>query len=197
MTGFVDPGKIQTNSGAQQGDLLVVTKPLGMGAISTGIARARISSEVAQDAMVCMATLNRGAMEVAVEVGVDAMTDVGGYGIAEHANEMAEAAGLTVELELKRMPLFEQALELVRTGMHSNAFRNTRAYLGSRPRARRGVDSRLVTLALDAETSGGLLLAVDKGKVDALCDGLKARGAPAAAIVGRFVARRSCPVVLV
>jgi len=196
VTGRIHPDRIMTNAGAKVGDVLILTKPIGMAAISSGIKKGKISTDVATRAMDCMATLNKGGAEAAAEASVRALTDVTGFGLGGHAVEMANGSGLTVEIDLDKVPVFESARELAAAGMCSGAAKRTRSYLGAGLHVREGLDPLLVELALDAETSGGLLIGVAEERVNDLLRELEARKTPAAAVVGRFVPRGEHSIIL-
>lgn len=196
VTGTIDPGRIMTNGKARPGDLLVLTKRLGMGAISTGIKKRRVPDDIAHGAMEQMATLNKGAAEAALASEVQCMTDITGFGLLGHAREIAEASGVTVEIDSGKVPAFASALDLIAKGVLSGGAKRTRAFLGDRLRIEPDVAEPLQELCLDAETSGGLLIAVAEERVDALLADLESKGAPCAAIIGRIVARDRAPLVL-
>lgn len=196
VTGRIHPDRIMTNTGAKPGDVLVVTKPIGMAAISSGIKKDVLPADIALRAMDCMATLNKGGAEAAASCGVKALTDVTGFGLAGHAVEMANGSGLTVEIELDKVPIFEGAYELAQKGMCSGAAKRTRSYLGQRLHQDEGLDPLRVELSLDAETSGGLLIGVAEDRVDELLRMLEANETPAAAVVGRFIPRSEHSILL-
>ncbi len=196
VTGRIHPDRILTNAGARAGDVLVLTKPIGMGAIATGIKSEKISEEIARRAMDCMATLNKGGAEAAEAVQADTMTDVTGFGLSGHAVEMAHGSGLTVEIDLDKVPVFESAYELVAGGMISGGAKRTRSYLGDDLLIGSGLDVHLVDLSLDAETSGGLLIGVAEDKVDQLLSELEVRKTPAAAVIGRFKPKGEHSIIL-
>jgi len=196
VTGRIHPDRILTNASAKEGDLLVLTKPIGMGAISTGIKNGKIGEDVARRAMECMATLNKGGAEAAEAVHADSMTDVTGFGLSGHAVEMAHGSGLTISIELCKIPVFESAYELAAAGMISGGAKRTRSYLGEDLLVRDGLDAHLVDLSLDAETSGGLLIGIGEDRVDELNRELEARNTPAASIIGRFEAKGQHSIIL-
>ena len=177
VTGVVHPQEVITNAGGQPGDALVLTKPLGAGAITTALKRGREAP--LQDAVDTMTTLNRDAAVAARAAAVNAMTDVTGFGLLGHLHELAEASGLAAELEDSAVPFIAPAVELLEDAESSVAggTRRNRAYAeqfsvfdGSVPEARRW-------LVCDAMTSGGLLAAVPADRAPAL----------PGAIVGRLV----------
>ena len=160
VTGLVHPQRFWRNGGAKVGDVLVLTKPLGMGPISTAIKRECCSPELALAAMQQMATLNKAACEAVLDLAVHGATDVTGFGLIGHSLEMAEGAGLRLELQASALPVLAGALELVRDGVMSGGCTRGKTHYGPKVTIGSGVDPALADLVFDAETSGGLLLAV-------------------------------------
>lgn len=196
VTGTIHPDRVLTNAAAKAGEWLVLTKPLGMGAISTGIKKDRVPEDLALRAMEQMAMLNRNAAEALLEAGVRATTDITGFGLLGHATELADASGVSLEIEASKVPAFESALELIGEGVLSGGAKRTKSFLGDRLEVADGVDERLAKLCLDAETSGGLLASVEEDALDALVRDLKARGTLAADVIGRVVPRQGASVRL-
>ena len=189
VTGLVHPQKFWPNGGARAGDVLVLTKPLGMGPISTAIKREKVSADVALAAMQQMATLNKAACEAVRDLEVHGATDVTGFGLMGHACEMAEGAGLCLQLRAADLPVLPGALDLVRAGVMSGGCARGKAYYGPRVRIDAVVDAALADLVFDAETSGGLMLAVPAAIADRVVQRLRDAGAPSHAVIGRFVPR--------
>ena len=189
VTGLVHPDRILRNDTARPGDLLVLTKPLGMGAVSTAIKQEKIDEATALAAQVQMATLNKGAMEAALEVGVRASTDITGFGLCGHARNVANASRVTLRFDHQRVPAFPGALDLIRKGIVSGGVSRARKQTGDTFTIGPSVPAEMGDLCLDAETSGGLLLAVPAERADALVAALAARRTPCAAIVGEVIPR--------
>lgn len=192
VTGLVHPERFWRNGGARVGDALLVTKPLGMGAVSTALKKDKIDAahlRMAAEAMHVMAFLNKAAAEIAAASVVHAATDITGFGFAGHACEMADGAGLQLEIDASRLPLMAGALELVRAGALSGGCARGKQHFGPRVDVGAGVEAALGDLVFDAETSGGLLLSVPEHEADALSRRLEEAGVPAHAVVGRFVER--------
>ena len=188
VTGTVHPERVWRNSTGQAGDILVLTKPIGSGAVTTAIKKDRMSPSVAARAVETMAMLNRGAAEAAAEVGITAATDVTGFSVLGHAIEMADGAGLGLELWSNAMPVLDGATAALVEGIAPGATRRNLAHFGARVNWDSSVDAIQRQLMGDPQTSGGLLLAVSADRRDALIDALKARGALAAAPVGVLTA---------
>ena len=190
VTGLVDPAAVLTNAGARVGDVLVLTKPLGTGFVTTAAKKEACPPAVLDHAIAGMIQLNalgRDALNAAG--GVQAVTDVTGFGLAGHAAEMAQGAGLTVEIDTHALPIIPGAADLAVPRFHTRASRTNREFLAGILQIEPGVDPLGIEFAYDPQTSGGLLIAIDPGRVDRLVAELRSRGALAQAIVGRVVAR--------
>jgi selenide,water dikinase len=168
VTGMVERQKLVTNAGAQPGDVFYLTKPLGMGTMTTAAKSARVDAGAMQPAIAQMAELNRAAAEAMISVGANACTDVTGFGLCGHALNVAAASGVTARIELERVPIFDGAHGLAAEGFCSGGSKRGRAALGDRVQVAGGLDEALVSLAFDAETSGGLLIAVPEANAQAL-----------------------------
>jgi len=178
VTGLVDRRRIAANSGAHPGDLLYLTKPLGMGAMTTAAKQRKIAWKDLEPAARQMAALNDRAAAAMTAAGAHACTDVTGFGLVGHARNVARASGVTLRIDLARVPVFPGALDLVRAGVVSGASARGRKALED-VRVREGADEALVRLVFDAETSGGLLIAVGAEEGPVLERELVARGLPA------------------
>ncbi len=191
VTGIVHPNRWWPNGGGREGDVLVLTKPLGMGPVSTAIKRAKATRQMEAGAMRQMAMLNRAAAEAMQGLKVHGATDVTGFGLMGHSCEMAEGAGLTLDLRAADVPLFPGALELVRAGVFSGGCSRGKAYLSTRAQIADSVDEALGNVFYDAETSGGLLLALPESDGDKAVRRLRDAGAPCHQIIGRFRVRKA------
>ncbi len=194
VTGEVRPAAMLGNEGARAGDALYLTKPIGCGAVTTGIKTGKTKPEQAAAAMASMTTLNRAAAEAAVEAGASASTDVTGFGLLGHAANVARASAVTFVFEAERLPLLPGARELVGKRVVSGGAARTREALGAECEYGAGAPADLVTLALDSETSGGLLLSIASDRAPKLESALAARGVLAARVgsvepKSRFVVR--------
>ncbi len=190
VTGIVRPDRFWPNSGAQAGDVLLLTKPLGMGPIATAIKRQRCEGVDVGAAMAQMATLNKAAMEAVLDLEVHAATDVTGFGLLGHACEMAEGAQLALDLWARALPVFPGALELVRSGVTSGGCSRGKQHFGPRVALAGAVDAALSDLCFDAETSGGLLLALPQASASEAERRLAEAGTPCVAVVGAFTPRQ-------
>lgn len=189
VTGFVHPQKWWPNSGARAGDALLLTKPIGMGPVATSIKRQKSGAVDVQAAMASMATLNRAACEAVRDLEVHGATDVTGFGLVGHSYEMAEGSGLVLQLEAAQLPVFPGALDLVRNGVMSGGCSRGKQWFGPKVILGEGVDPALADLCFDAETSGGLLLAIPEALVEVATRRLREAGSPCHARIGAFRAR--------
>ena len=176
ITGTIDPKKVVTNAGAQVGDQLVLTKPLGTGILATAIKGRMLSHEAEQEAIRWMATLNRDAAEAMQAIGVHACTDITGFGLLGHALKMAVSSGVDIQFWSSHMPILPSVLEMANMGMiPAGSFAN-RKYCQQSVTIEKDVDALMVDCMADAQTSGGLLIAVPRGRAEALNAELERRG---------------------
>ena len=196
VTGEAHPDAFWRNSGAQEGDVLLLTKPLGMSPVATAIKKQVADADMARRAVEQMAMLNHAASEAVLDLPVHAATDVTGFGIMGHGAEMAVGAGLTLHLRAGAVPVFEGALELARQGMVSGGCKRGRENLEGRYTLAAGVDQALADVMFDAETSGGLLIAVPEDEADKAQRRLRDAGTLTNALVGQFRAGTGIVVVV-
>ena len=180
VTGTVHPDKVWRNGGALPGDALVLTKPLGTGLVTTAAKGEMAEADHITTAMRWMTTLNKDAALVLRNLDPHAVTDVTGFGLAGHAAEMAEASGCALELDLEALPAMPGALEAAATGLVPVGAGKNRTSIAAVLEIADGADELRVDLALDPQTSGGLLAAVSPDAAESLV-----RRLPGAAIVGR------------
>lgn len=183
VTGVVDPARIVRTSGARPGDRLVLTKPLGVGVLTTALTHGRGSPEIAARVLPVMAQLNRAAAEAMQAVGVSACTDVTGFGLLGHLREIARQSGVGARVALGRVPVLAGAWDLLRAGVISQGTENNLRLLRDEVRWHPAVAAEGRTLLCDAQTSGGLLIAVPAERAETLLATLAA-GAVAAADIG-------------
>jgi len=186
ITGTVHPDQIIANAGARPGDRLVLSKPIGTGIISTAIKAGSADPSVRDAAVSTMSRLNAAASRAAVETGVHAGTDVTGFGLLGHLSEMLTGEDLGAEIRFERVPVLGGARDLARAGnVPGGSKRNLTAVAPITDFGAADDISRI--LAVDAQTSGGLLLAVAPEKVDSLAERLRS-GGDDAAVIGEIVA---------
>ena len=165
-TGLIDPDRIITNSHAQVGDRLYLTKPLGTGLITTGIKRNAVGAELASIVTAQMAQLNKKASELMLRFGAHAATDVTGYGLLGHALEIARASRVTIRIYSERLPLMPEALKLAEAGMIPAGSKANREYVQNYAAIPETVDENLLLVMFDAQTSGGLLISIPEGRAE-------------------------------
>jgi selenide, water dikinase len=192
VVGTVHPDDVLANAGARPGDALVLTKPIGLGVISTAVKRDAATPELVADAVHVMTTLNASARDAALELGhaTHAATDVTGFGLLGHLREMLAASGVAAEVDAAAVPVIEGVRELLAAGMVAGGTQRNHAFVsdvvdwGALP------ENEQLLLA-DAQTSGGLLIAVAPERASTLVDALERRGTPAAAVIGQAKAGRA------
>jgi selenide,water dikinase len=185
VIGEVHPDRTLSNAGACAGDVLVLTKPLGTGILSTALKRDALLEAGMADAVRSMTTLNDGAARAAVEVGVSAATDVTGFGLLGHLGNMLEASRVAAEIAYETLPLLPHARNLAARGIiPGGSQRNLQAAVKVEWADDLAPEDRI--LCVDAQTSGGLLLAVPPENEAALLDALRRAETPAAAVIGRL-----------
>ncbi len=196
VTGTVHPERYWSNATARVGDALLLTKPLGMGAVSTALKKGLLEGrdDLLVAAMTQMATLNRIAAEVLADFEVHAATDVTGYGLAGHAREMADNAGVTMVVRAGSLPVFEGASGLVEAGAVSGGGKRARASDAAKVGFSAAVPEPLRAMVFDAETSGGLLVALPAAQAERAAARLRDAGAPAGAVVGEVGVREDVAV---
>lgn len=184
VTGLINPGKQVENSGAKPGDALVLTKAIGTGVVTTAGKAGVVDEDVLAEAVEAMATLNRGASEAMLEVGVNAATDLTGFGLMGHLHTMMKASETSARLKLSDVPVLRGVRELLERGVAPGGTHRNLESLSGHIDWADGLTELDQLLACDAQTSGGLLIAVDPSKVSQLQDSLKAHGCKFAAVVG-------------
>ena len=187
VTGYVEEDLVVRNAGTTVGDALVLTKPLGLGILTTALKRDIVSEEEIEAAVQAASLLNRAAREAMREVGVSAATDVTGYGLLGHLTEMLEASGVGADVHRGSVPVWERAVPLANDGVYPGGLENNREYLEGRVTAD-GVDQDDLLPLYDPQTSGGLLVAVPDSRASALVGALEKRGVMGA-VVGEVVER--------
>lgn len=168
VTGVIDPANVVTNANAQPGDALILTKPIGTGAISTGIKRGAAREAAVEAAMNAMMTSAAPAAEAMRNARAHACTDVTGFGLLGHAYEMARASDVCLVIEADRVPLLPDVLDLIGQGMLTRGDKNNRAYVGETVRIATHISREMQSALFDPQTAGGLLISIERSKADAL-----------------------------
>lgn len=184
ITGLVSPAKVWTNAGAQPGDALILTKPLGTGILATAIKGGLISAGAEKQVIEVMATLNNKAAWVMSAYPVHACTDITGFGLLGHALEMARESKVTISMEVKKVPILSEVLEYSGMGLVPAGSYANRNFCASHVRQIASIDPLYLDILADAQTSGGLLFALPAGEARQALSNLHAAGVIDAALIG-------------
>lgn len=190
VTGFVHPSRITANSTARPCDALVLTKPVGVGVVMGALKAGRIGFDDAREAVESMTTLNKTASEAMMEVGVNACTDVTGFGVMGHAMELAKGSGVSIEIRANEVRLFPGTRELMKDRANRPGTLASNMEYVMRDAEAIGIPEDLLMCLFDPQTSGGLLISVAKEKLDALLSNLRARSVEPM-VVGRVLEREA------
>ena len=196
VTGLIHPGKILANAGAQPGDALILTKPLGIGIITTAIKRGRVSSDTIAKAIRVMTTLNRDASEVLLSFRCHAATDITGFGLLGHGCEMAEASHATLRFHAASVPFLAEAYPLAEEKIFPGMIAKSWNLIEPKVAMAESVAEPLRMILLDPQTSGGLLAAVHPRDRDSLLETLHSRGVDAA-YVGDVETQGNASIIVV
>jgi selenide,water dikinase len=192
VTGFVEEGRVVRNAGARPGDVLVLTKPVGFGILTTALKRELVSEEEIEDAVDVAATLNKGARAALRRVEVSAATDVTGYGLLGHLSEMLRASEAGAVVRRSEVPVWERAVSLAAKGCYPGGLKNNSEYLGEVVRTD-GLSGEDMLPLYDPQTSGGLLVAVPGGRSGEFVRALEDHGVTGT-VVGEVVEGRGIVV---
>ncbi len=195
VTGVIDPNKIATNSGARAGDVIILTKPIGTGVISTGIKWGKTNEGVASKSVETMLTPGRYAAEAMREFGVKGATDVTGFALLGHAWEMAKASQVTIELDSKAVPLLEGALELAAQGMLTSGDKTNREYVGKDIEVADLIGKETRSLLFDPQTAGGMLISIPPERATDMLARLRENYSQAE-VIGRVLERGACSITV-
>lgn len=195
VTGIVNPREIITNAGAQPGDRLFLTKPLGTGLITTGIKRGKVSTELETLVTNEMAKLNRSAAEAMASTEVHAATDITGFGLIGHVLEVAHASSVSIQLDSSQLPLLPDVLKLAEAGMIPGGANANRSFLSNRVSIASNVTESLQRVLFDPQTSGGLLIVVPENVAGSFSEELAGRDLYSQSI-GKVIALGSTPIIV-
>jgi selenide,water dikinase len=187
VTGTIHPDRVIHNNGARPGDLLILTKPLGTGIISTAIKGNAASAEATAAITKSMTTLNRKASELMLAAGVNACKDISGFGLLGHAAEMIEGTGVGMVIEAAAVPVFPAARDYAEMGMIPGGLHRNRDFRKDIIDIARSVPQYLQDILFDPQTSGGLLIAAPQQKAARLLEKMHQEGVTEAAIIGEVV----------
>jgi len=195
VTGVIHPGKVARNAGARQGDVIILTKSIGTGVISTGIKFAKASNEAVERSVQTMLTPGKYAAEAMREFGVAGATDVTGFALLGHVWEMAKASKVTIEIDAATVPLLDSALELASQGLLTSGDKTNREYVGQDIKIDSTVGKELCCLLFDPQTAGGMLISIRADQADALLARLREKYKDAT-IIGRVTDRQQHSILV-
>ncbi len=196
VTGVVHPNRILTNARARPGDRLILTKPLGTGIITTAVKGGIASQEAITKITESMTTLNRAASEVMLEVGVNACTDITGFGLLGHALEMAMASEVAIVIQSQSVPIFPETEEYASRGMVPGGTGRNRDFSSCRLEISGPVPNGRMDILSDPQTSGGLLISVEGKRVKIFLEQLHRRGVQWSTVIGEVVEDPKGKIVL-
>ncbi len=174
VTGFVHPDKVLINSNAKPGDVLILTKPLGLGIINTAIKGEIVDKATYDEAVIVMSTLNKYAKEAMDRVGgINSLTDITGFGLLGHALEMATGSSVTIKINYKDIPIINNALEYAQMGLVPAGAYANRGHIGENVFINEYVPQDIEDILFDPQTSGGLLISIPREKAELLLEELK------------------------
>ncbi len=196
-TGIVTPGEQITNANAQVGDVLVLTKAIGSGFITTAGKAGTAPDDAIAAAVKSMATLNEGAADAMNEVGVNSATDVTGFGLLGHLSQMAKASGVSATVNWSKIPLLTGALDLAQAGSASGGTRRNMEALEGKVVLGEGISEFEFMVLADAQTSGGMLISVAEDRADALAKSLVDNKTLHSSVIGQITSNDAPGVVTI
>jgi selenide,water dikinase len=196
VLGDVHPEKLVTNAGARPGDALVLSKPIGTGILTTALKRDLLPAPALGEAVAAMTTLNAGAARAMMAIGVHAATDVTGFGLLGHLHTLLRASGVAAEIRVADVPVFAGTREMLAQGAVPGGTQRNLENLREVVHFADSIPAPERLLLADAQTSGGLLVAVSPERVDRLREAMMREGTPAAAVIGRITPGAAGTVVV-
>ena len=197
VNGVIHPKKIVTNAGAKPGDLLILTKPLGMGIITTGIKQNKSPQKVVREAVKVMSELNKSASEVMLRFGAKACTDITGFGFLGHLCEMISASKAGAKVYLSRIPVLEYAWKLAEQRIVPGGTISNRNFMENKVDWGKDMCEEAKLVLCDAQTSGGLLISISERKAQRLLQSLRKKGVKKSSIVGEIIKDKRCRIKVV
>jgi selenide,water dikinase len=194
-TGIVHPEKIWKNFGAKEGHVLVITKPLGIGILTTALKRGLLTNSKISEITEIMATLNKDAAELLSNYSPSAVTDVTGFGLLGHAYEMASSSNVTLEIYYDQVPILESTVEHAENNIIPGGSKANLSWLENKIEFNEYSKTQKIILA-DAITSGGLLVSMTKVDAEKYVDQLKQRGHIYSTIIGKVIGRTEKDIVI-
>ena len=196
VTGIVHPDKILANIGAKAGDKLILTKPLGTGIISTAIKAEMADKDITEKIIKCMNTLNRRPVELMSKFDVHACTDVTGFGLLGHACEMIENSNVGILIHASEVPFFPEALEYARQGLIPGGTHRNQQFRAHMIDKNKGISEDIMHILFDAQTSGGLLIAIPEPDANKLLSAMHEEGISDAAFIGEIIDEPKARIVI-
>ncbi len=187
VTGIVHPDKILTNCGAREGDVLILTKPLGTGVLFNACRSRKLSFEELEVILPQVAALNKKALETAVSFDIHSCTDITGFGIVGHSLEMATGSGVQINLFYKELPLYPHALEMYRKGETTGSNKANRRLSQGHLEISAKISREEEELLFDPQTSGGLLLSIPESQAKQFMNELRTAGVETAVKIGEVI----------
>ena len=194
VTGLIHPDRIVKNQGAKVGDWLILTKPLGIGIITTATKQKKASKKVERKVIEVMTLLNKSASEAMIETGVNACTDITGYGLLGHLWEMTSASGVGAEVYLSKVPVIEEAWDYVKKKTIPGGTLNNLKYIEDKVTWSDKISEEQKIILADAQTSGGLLICCSEDKKDRLLTLLKNKKVLNSNVMGRIIKDKGCGI---
>ncbi len=196
VVGGVHPEKMVTNSGARIGDSLILTKPLGIGIITTALKQGRGDERISKEVVRVMSGLNRIASQVMMEVGVNACTDITGFGLLGHLHEITRASGVGAVVYYQNVPILAPTSLFAKEGLIPGGTIANFRFIKEKACWDEGLSYEEKLILSDAQTSGGLLISIAKSKEEKLLRSLKARGVREARKIGRIIEDEKCRIIV-
>jgi selenide, water dikinase len=197
VTGIIDPKKVVTTAGAKPGDQLILTKPLGIGTITSALKFGKANKKSVAAAVKVMATLNKTAAGIMTQIGVNAATDITGFGLFGHGFKMAELSRVSLVINAFQVPMINAAIPLAQQDIFSGSASKTLNYIKSEFSYSLDIPEYLIKLFADAQTSGGLLISVPKNRTQKLLNALHQSGVLDAAIIGEVLPASKKKIIVI
>lgn len=197
VMGMVHPKKVTANSGAKPGDLLILTKPIGVGILNTAIKADLADEAVIQKAVQCMSYLNKDACEAMIEVGVNGCTDITGFGLLGHVYEMAEASNTSIELWSDYIPIIRESIEFAKMGIIPAGAYSNEGYLKGHVSFADSIPQEIRDVMHDPQTSGGLLISIPEDRSELLLEELRKRNKLDFNIIGKVKEKGSYSIEVI
>ncbi len=189
VMGMVHPKKVAANSGAKPGDMLILTKPLGVGILNTAIKADLADEATVRKAVDCMAYLNKDACEAMVKVDINGCTDITGFGLLGHAYEMAKASNVSIEIWSDYLPIIKESIDFAKMGIIPAGAYNNEGYLAGHIDFSGDICQEIKDIMYDPQTSGGLLISVPEENSEKLMEGLRRSNRQDFNLIGRVKAK--------